>query len=206
MKVRLIYLAAGNSRRFGSNKLLYWLEGKPLFLHLLERLVRICGRHGEWELVLVTQYPEVCEEAVRLGVRAVWSPESREGISYSIRAGLLASGEAESLGEPEACVFFTADQPYLAEESAEGFLEAMEKGQAGLGYVAYGERRGNPVWFSRKYFQELAELTGDQGGRQVLRAHMEEAVCFSVAAERELEDMDTPAACLMHSPAEDENL
>ena len=36
--LHLILLAAGNSRRFGTNKLLYPLEGKPLYLHTLDKL------------------------------------------------------------------------------------------------------------------------------------------------------------------------
>ena len=39
MKIALIMLAAGNSRRFGSNKLLYEIEGKPMYRHILEKLL-----------------------------------------------------------------------------------------------------------------------------------------------------------------------
>ena len=35
--IHIIYMAAGNSRRFGSNKLFYELDGKPMYRHLLER-------------------------------------------------------------------------------------------------------------------------------------------------------------------------
>ena len=58
MKVCLIYLAAGNSRRFGSNKLLYELEGRPLYRHLLDRLVSLSRQHADWEVIVVTQYPQ----------------------------------------------------------------------------------------------------------------------------------------------------
>ena len=39
MKIALIMLAAGNSRRFGSNKLLYEIDGKPMYRHILEKLM-----------------------------------------------------------------------------------------------------------------------------------------------------------------------
>ena len=39
MKLRIIYLAAGNSRRFGSNKLLHITQGKPLYQHGLDMLM-----------------------------------------------------------------------------------------------------------------------------------------------------------------------
>lgn len=211
MKISLIYMAAGNSRRFGSmNKLLYELDGKPMYMHLLERLIRICRRHPGWEVIVVTQFQEIWNEIRRLqkeiqGVEkkgegkekagifplhAVFSPDSAKGVSWTIRTGI------EAAGQTKACVFFAADQPYLSEATAEGFLIEMEtrmesgKGPA-LGCVCFGSEPGNPVWFSREYFPELMRLWGDQGGRRILRAHMEEAARFQAAEARELADVDT---------------
>ena len=45
--IHIIYMAAGNSRRFGSNKLFYELDGKPMYRHLLERLVEIKDRYNK---------------------------------------------------------------------------------------------------------------------------------------------------------------
>ncbi len=206
MRVRVIYLAAGNSRRFGSNKLLYEVDGRPLFSHLLERLICICGRHREWEVIVVTQYESIYETAREMGARCVLSPKSRKGASYSVRAGLRAALEAgteQAEGEDrtgsacegaDACAFFVADQPYLTEESAEGFLEEMERKRAGLGCAACGGHRGNPAWFSRQYFAELDGLTGDRGGKAVLNAHPEEILSFPVSKDRELEDIDVPGS------------
>ena len=61
MRIRMIYMAAGNSRRFGSNKLFYPIDGKPMYRHVLERLAAICERHSDWEIVLVSQYEELYE-------------------------------------------------------------------------------------------------------------------------------------------------
>lgn len=187
MKVRFIYLAAGNSRRFGSNKLLYKFDGKPLFLHLLERLEEICARRREWELLVVTQYPEIYEECIRRGLRAVMSADSCRGLSNSIRAGLMRAEEEQT----EYGVFFAADQPFLTKETIEGFVETMLEKKALLGCVSWGGRRGNPVWFSRKYFQELCLLKKDEGGRRVLERHEEEIYWFEVGDGRELADIDT---------------
>lgn len=192
MKISLIYLAAGNSRRFGTNKLLYPWEGKPLYRHLLDRLVSIAFRHPKWEIIVVTQYPEIAGEVRHMGsslngrICAVISPDSCKGASYSIRAGLGAAVSSE------ACGCFVADQPYLSELTAESFLLAMEKDRAGLGCVACKGSRGNPAWFSREYFPELERLKGDQGGRKVLERHLDQAVFFQVSEERELMDVDFP--------------
>ncbi|MEI2991187.1 MAG: nucleotidyltransferase family protein [Blautia faecicola] len=71
MRIRMIYMAAGNSRRFGSNKLFYLIDGKPMYLHVLERLSAVCKRHRDWEIVLVSQYEELLEQG-----RAAGTPNS----------------------------------------------------------------------------------------------------------------------------------
>ena len=45
MKLGLIMLAAGNSRRFGSNKLLYGIDGMPMYRHILLELKKVKVQH-----------------------------------------------------------------------------------------------------------------------------------------------------------------
>ena len=112
MKIRCVYLAAGNSRRVGQNKLFHMVGQKPMYLHLLDRLAAVAERHKELEIVVVSQYEELLQEAVGEGpgpvcdpsvekerrallagsgrLYPVYSPQSREGVSHSIRAGILA--------------------------------------------------------------------------------------------------------------------
>ena len=213
MKINMIYMAAGNSRRFGSNKLLYELEGKPMYRHFLERLLRICGRHDGWRVFVVSQYGDLLSGVRELAenmpaergetVIPVFCGESRNGASYTVRAGLSAACEraadmdfSESGSEPQigrhaaAYVFFASDQPYLSEKTAEEFLLFMERAGAELGCVTSGGETGNPVWFTEKYVPELMELTGDRGGKKVLKAHMDRAVFYEVADPGELCDLD----------------
>lgn len=116
----MIYMAAGNSRRFGSNKLFYPIDGKPMYRHVLERLAAICERHSDWEIVLVSQYEELLEQGRTFAHRTVFSPESRDGASWTIKNGLKEADDTE------AFVFFTADQPWLREKTMEGFVCEME--------------------------------------------------------------------------------
>ena len=203
MKTTLIYLAAGGSRRFGRNKLLHLWEGEPLFAPLLKRLISLVSRHAEWEILVVTRYPELKAEAETLwrrnkekreeaegGFRVINSPDSEKGMSETIKAALRAAPFSE------AYAFFVADQPYLKEDTAERFLTEMEKLNGkegtGLGCVCFGERTGNPVWFSGEYRDELLALTGDKGGKEVVKAHRERVCLFPVEEERELWDVDIP--------------
>lgn len=182
MKIGLILLAAGLSRRFGSkNKLLHPVHGKPLYLHALERLDTL--QSGDISLVVVTNTPEIGTECQSRGITVVPSPRAAEGISHSIRAGLQA------LPEVDAAVFFVADQPELRLQTIRHFLHSCEEHQAPLGCLAGPDGFGNPGWFSGEFFPALEALEGDRGGRRILNAHPE--LVWTVQAEpAELADLD----------------
>ena len=101
MRVTILYLAAGNSRRFGENKLLYPLDGKAVYRHLLDRLAQIAGRHENWELLVVTQYERILEELaplVKAGrLQTVFSPDSESAVPEGRDGGALSGihGDAE---------------------------------------------------------------------------------------------------------------
>ena len=164
----MIYLAAGNSRRFGSNKLLYPIDGKPMYRHLLDRLVHICEEKPEWEVLVVTQYEEIERYARSLEesgccVHALWSPESVQGASVTISRAVKAAEEREAL------VFFVADQPYLTEDTVRNFLYEIEHEMVfsgkRLGCVGYQGECGN-----RRYRRSESRFcTGDRKDRTAVR-------------------------------------
>lgn len=180
----IIYLAAGNSRRFGSNKLLYEYRGKPLYRHGLDMLQKIVREHDDVTLTVVTQYEQIWQPLKDAGIRAVLSEESREGASYSIRAGIQSLGEVP---REDYLLFVVADQPNLTKGTVERLLECADRKMEAVS-VRYRERRGNPTLFSMKFREELLALTGDQGGRAVLRRHP--CRYIAVSDERELMDID----------------
>ena len=184
MRKALIFLAAGLSRRFGpENKLLHEVDGSPLYRHTLDKLERLQGENTC--LLVVTNTPEIQRHCEGRNISWTSSPEAARGIAHSLRAGL------EAAGDPDAYVCFVADQPKLREETVRRFLETCEASGAGLGCLACGETWGNPVWFAAEYRPELLALTGDTGGKAVLRRHPERVL--TVAAENwELKDVDLP--------------
>ena len=188
MRKALIFLAAGLSRRFGpENKLLHEVDGLPLYRHTLDKLERLQGESTC--LLVVTNTPEIQRHCEARGISWTSSPEAERGIAHSLRAGLTAAGDAE------AYVCFVADQPKLRAETIRCFLDACEAAGAGLGCLACGDRRGNPVWFGAEYLPELLALAGDVGGRRLLERYPGQ-VCYYQVSREELEDMDLPLAKL----------
>lgn len=187
-----ILLAAGNSSRFGENKLLYELDGRPMYSYVLEHFRSLLREQRIDILIVVTQYDCVQSqiEAAEGEVSVVRNEHPELGISHSIYLGLQKL--AEVLPEAEGCVFAVADQPYLTVESLEGLVDTWEESDRGIAACACGDKIGNPVLFSRKYFEQLGGLTGDKGGKQIVKRNLEDVVLHQIPA-RELEDIDVKA-------------
>ena len=184
-----IMLAAGNSRRFGANKLLYEIEGSPMYQRTLSCLFKaqkeVLKKTGIFcPVAVVTQYKEVGETAEKMGAKVCYNPHPEEGISSSLKIGLKENKEAD------ACLFTVADQPWLTWESVMGLLEVFWESEKGMACMQNGEKKGNPCVFSKKYYKELFSLTGDVGGKQILNAHPTDIVVYQTKGERELEDID----------------
>ncbi len=184
MRKHIIYLASGSSRRFGSNKLLYALNGKPMFLYGLETLKRAAEMTPDCDLTVVSCYEAIRDAAASMDIRTVDSPDSEKGISHTIRAGIAALGD---LNDQDYLLFAVADQPYLSQTSVRRLLDLAETGVA-CGSLCFGDRPGNPTLFSASLIPELLALEGDTGGRAVLRRHKTRFV--QADSPMELEDID----------------
>ncbi len=190
MKIHGILLAAGFSRRFQGNKLLYLLEGKALYLYLTERLTELLEEGILDSLVMVTQYDEIFREMEKRKIEVVKNENSIQGISSSLKLGLCKAQEFEEKEGENYYIFFVADQPYLKKQTIEKFLQDFIQSGKTIGCVKAGEETGNPVIFHEKYKEELECLQGDKGGKSVLRRYEKEVFYFEVEDKKELQDID----------------
>ena len=198
--IHIIYMAAGNSRRFGSNKLFYELDGKPMYRHLLDRLVEIKDRYNNSEsynplidITVVTRYREILDYCSSIpDCRVVLSPDSEKGISYTIKAGIMAVQEQKKTGMQDYYMFAVADQPYLKSQSVIKLIDKVleNTGKEQLVFsLRCGTAVGNPCVFNSALIPQLLSLEGDKGGRSVANKH--DCVYVDIADESELMDIDT---------------
>ena len=221
-RLGFVIMASGWSRRFGKNKLLEKIAGKPMISYTFHTLSHFFynyqavgslseriqdsdfsipekkkrGRKGKIVLetpLVVTRFKEVELLGREMHFSVLMHEESDQ--SDTIRVA-LSSEQAKSW---DACMFLTGDQPLLSEESLKKLVDAFSENPDELYRLSYQEEGGNPVIFPKKYFENLRNLTGDHGGGVLLKSGMipvEEIHKISVEREFELWDVDTEEAIL----------
>jgi molybdenum cofactor cytidylyltransferase len=181
--VYALVLAAGLSRRYGRSKLLEEFSGTPLLRHALTAAQAACpGR-----VVLVTGHgsEDMASAASGLADEMVLNEAYRTGIGSSI-----AKGVSHLFDRATAVIIILADQPLVTAAHIGQIIEKWDGHPDAIVATRFSELDGPPVLFGRNHFDQLAELTGDAGAKQVLRAHPNavRTVRFEPAAI----DIDTP--------------
>ncbi len=156
-----ILLAAGEARRMGRPKQLLDWHGEPL----VSRVAKTALAGGLSPVYVVTgAYADDVGKAVHgLGLRVVNNPDWQVGQSSSVKAAMSELGVTVG-----AAVFLLCDQPFVSADLITALISRHARAQAEVVAPRVGKRRGNPVLFDRKTFNDLTQLEGDSGGRQVL--------------------------------------
>jgi molybdenum cofactor cytidylyltransferase len=161
-----VLLAAGLSSRFGRQKLLEAWEGEPL----VRRAAQTFLLAGLSPVVAVVASDDRFREALRgLDLVAVENLRPELGMSRSIALGVAALPPAV-----DAALVGVADQPYLTAEAIADLCRAFTPGH--IVVPRYGDHRGNPPIFDRRFFAELVRFRGDRGGQAMISAHPDAVV------------------------------
>lgn len=159
-----------------------------MYSHLTGKIEKITECLPIGEKVLVTQYEEIFEKMQQVRWTVVRNDAPEEGISRSIRLGIQSI--SDKLREGDAVSFFVCDQPFLKSETLVSFFRGYAASGKGIGCLTYKGQWGNPVVFSESYRKELLSLSGDVGGKKVMKQHLQDTFFGEATSRRELEDMD----------------
>ncbi|ERI54516.1 hypothetical protein N878_00360 [Pseudomonas sp. EGD-AK9] len=179
-----LVLAAGFSRRFGSDKRYARLgTGQTLLgasLVLPSTLL---------EEVWVVLRPE--DDSAALGVPAqvkvIRSPGAELGMGHSLASGVQ---RVSQMTIASAIAVFLGDMPWIGADSM-GYLLALASPEH-IVVPTIREQPGHPVLFGRRFWPALQSLTGDAGGKSVLRANPQAVRYLPLNDLGMLRDIDTP--------------
>ena len=188
-QVPAIILAAGRSTRMGGpNKLLAELGGKPLVRLVAEQAL---ASKAKGVIVVTGHQAELVEKALAgLDVKFVRNPDFAQGLASSVKAGVAAVPDGA-----DGAVICLGDMPMISAALIDRLIEAFAPDRGNLIAVPVSDgRRGNPVLWSRRFFNELMTLDGDIGARHLIAKHTEAVAEVPVEGFGAFLDIDTPQA------------
>jgi molybdenum cofactor cytidylyltransferase len=185
--VAAIVLAAGRSTRMGAiNKLIAEIGGKPLVRIAAEQA--LASRAGP--VIVVTGHERERVEGALAGlpVRFVHNPGYAEGLGTSLKAGIAAIP-----ADSDGAIVCLGDMPQVDHQLIDKLLASFDPERGALVVVpTFDGRRGNPVVWSRRFFNDLMSIQGDIGARHLIGSYAEAVAEVPVAGEAALTDIDTP--------------
>lgn len=182
--VSAILLAAGEARRFGEPKLLLPLSEKTVLECSVETLLN--SPVAEVIVVLGHKAEEIAKKVDLSRAKVIVNPDYQQGMSSSLKKGLSAVNKKAT-----GVLIALADQPLVEEKVLQDLIAAFRRQEKGILIPTYRGERGHPVLFSIKYKEELLQLEGDKGGREIINHHPEDVLEVEVDSPSILLDIDT---------------
>ena len=188
-RIAALVLAAGQSRRMGRvNKLLAEIDGTPM----VARVIDAVAASQATPIVVVTGH-EAARVRTTLGKREVamvHNPAYAEGLSTSLVAGLAALP-----ADIDGVIVTLGDMPRVTPAHINRLIAAFNPTERrAICVPTWRDKRGNPVLWARRFFTEIAEVSGDVGAKHLIGAYDDLVSEVAMDDDGVLVDVDSPDA------------
>jgi len=184
--IRVLILAAGESRRMGQAKMLLPFPGGDTILETVVRAA-LASSADNVTVVLGAMEEKIREAIDHLPVAVAHNKDYRLGMLSSIQCGIRGLPR-----DTRAAVIMLGDQPTIPMEVIDRVIEAWRLSGKGFVLPTHGGRRGHPLLLDMRYREEVLLLDPAAGMRFFLAAHGEDILEIPVDTSAVLKDVDTP--------------
>lgn len=179
MKIGLVIMASGLSKRFGRNKLMEDLGGKPLIQWIFDATDDLFSKR-----VVVTRNNEVKDLCDKLNISCIIHDMPNR--DDTVRIGLSAL-----MDDVDYCFFTPGDQPLIEKATMSNLIKMAGEHNNEIVRLCFGETEGSPVGFPKSLFEELLNLPEGKGGNVVVKNNPARVHPVMANREYELWDVDT---------------
>lgn len=183
LKISCIILAGGESRRFGSNKLILPF-GKST---VLQSVVDVFDHPGIIEKIVVAgnHAGEIMDLHKNLHVSWIVNPHPEKEVGSSLQAGLRHISVSA-----DAVMITHGDMPLIKKETVDEMIVQYQSNSIVI--PVYQGRKGHPVLMDRSVAIKCLDPGLTFPLRQIIRDHESQIKYFNTGDEGILLDIDTP--------------
>lgn len=179
MYTLVVLMAAGKSKRFEGIKQLADINGLPMVNHALSRY-----RQGNTYLdgideliVVLGANTELIQSVLPDNVNHHFAPCWEAGMGSSI-----ANVVKQLPSKVTHVLVGLADQVAIQQSSIRKLLLSSQQQPNLIIAAKYGQTIGAPAIFPKRFFAQLAKLSGDRGAGMLIKKHQSECLALSMPA------------------------
>lgn len=179
LNISAVIMASGTSKRMGTNKLFLNYQGQSF----LDRVLNLTKQLILFERILVISPENFSKVSLPKGIKVVLNDEAHLGQSASVRLGTqVASGDGY--------LYLTVDQPRLNASLFSPLIAAYTTENIVFPLTS-DENPSSPIYFGKRFRNELLEVSGPAGGREVRNKYPESWCKIKIKEPDRLIDIDT---------------
>nr|WP_299243538.1 nucleotidyltransferase family protein [uncultured Halomonas sp.] len=191
-RVVALVMAAGLSRRFGSDKRRARL---PNGRTLLQATLALAKANFETTWVVLRQQDDPDKLDIESDVHVLHAPSDDIGLGTSLGAAFSALQTQIDASDADAAAVMLGDMPWVSPHTCRTLIDHAHAERIVLPRQQgphHKGRPGHPVLFGQAFWPTLGLLSGDAGAREVLRQHASMCTFVDVDDPGIHRDVDTP--------------
>ena len=179
-----IILAAGSSRRMGSQKLLLPYGQSTIIEAVIDQVLD--SKVDQVMVVLGADFEKIRNTIGQKPVRFCHNKAHEEGMLSSVICGIRSLPE-----DAATALIFLGDQPRIPSLVTNQVIDAYNEELFGIVIPVYQHRRGHPLLVDMKYRKEIENLDLEQGLRSLRHHFPDDVLEVEVNEPGILVDIDT---------------
>ena len=183
--IKAILLAAGKSKRFGSqNKLIKKFKHKPLINHSLLALHK--SKVDKIIIVLGYQDKEV-RKAIKKNKKNMFvlNKKFKLGISFSINVGLRKISKKD-----KGFIIVQSDMPFIKTSDINKIYQSINKKKYLVHALKFKNKVGNPIGFNTLMLKKFKKIKGSFGAKFMVKRLKKNTNFIKVSSEKIFKDLD----------------
>ena len=183
-KHAIVILAAGLASRMGQAKQLLTFNKKTIIENIIEEA--IASEKGDVFVILGAYQKEISKVISDYTIQIVFNENFKTGMASSIASAI------EKIESYDGVLILLGDQIFTTQKVISNIFQKHEQTGRSIVKSDYGNGSGGaPVFFEKRYFEDLKKLKGDEGAKKIVKQNLEEVVDFHFP--KGALDIDTPS-------------